>query len=176
MAENMPVYVEVWPVAADRLGIWLVSGTDAWRASLPVYSDDEPHSDVNHLLSENGARRDALLTHSTSWRVDGNRLLLTYVVVLGVSGNVRERWPEALPIDSSLTDVVGKPFDHDPTDPPTPRYIDVLMHALRHLAFLRDNDSTSNAALTAEWRTHLEGLHPALAGMYFGNEALPATE
>ncbi len=30
----------------------------------------------------------------------------------------------------------GKPLDYEPSKPPTPRHIDVLMHGLRHLRFL----------------------------------------
>jgi hypothetical protein len=31
--EPMTVHVEVWPVAADEIGLWLVSGDDCWRVT-----------------------------------------------------------------------------------------------------------------------------------------------
>jgi hypothetical protein len=37
----MIVIAEVWPVAADELGLWLLSG-DGPRPSLPVMDDSEP--------------------------------------------------------------------------------------------------------------------------------------
>ena len=39
MMEPMTTRVEVWPVAADELGIWLISGDDAWRPDLPVMAE-----------------------------------------------------------------------------------------------------------------------------------------
>src|SRR5271165_1416835 len=46
---------------------------------------------------------------------------------------VREAWPEARPINLDLAEVVGKPLSYRPSEAPTPRHIDVLMHGLRHL-------------------------------------------
>jgi hypothetical protein len=161
----MTVHVEVWPVAADEVGLWLVSGDDAWRAG-PVMSDDEPHSEVQYALSQHDAEEKAIITHSTSWRVDGQTILLTYLVVIQVSGLVRDTWSGALPISLDLANAVGKPLPYTPTEPPTPRYIDVLFHGLRHLRFLLDTDTTNAAALDSFWRRYLTALDPALATMY----------
>jgi hypothetical protein len=165
--EPMTVWVEVWPVAADTAGLWLVSGDDAWRSG-PVMADGEPHAEVCTLLatSEVEAIFAVELIHSTSWRVDGAAVILTYVVPLRGDGYVRDRWPGARPITLRLADAVGKPPPHDPTEPPEPRYIDVLMHALRHLRFLVDADASNRAAMDPELRRHLEPLEPALARMY----------
>ena len=51
MLEPMTVHVEVWPIAADEIGLWLVSGDDCWRAG-PVMADDEPHSEVEYAISQ----------------------------------------------------------------------------------------------------------------------------
>jgi hypothetical protein len=165
MAEPMTVHVEVWPVAADEVGLWLVSGDDAWQSG-PVMSDDEPHSEVQYALSRHNAEDKAALTHSTSWRVDGQVILLTYLVAIKVPALVRDTWPDALPISLDLAKVVGKPLPHAATEPPTPRYIDVLFHGLRHLRFLMDTDATNTAALDNHWRRYLAMLDPALATMY----------
>src|SRR6266536_6687257 len=111
MSEPMTIYVEVWPLAADSAGIWLVSGDDAWRPRLPVMGDSEPHFEVEQELSGHGAKHDAALLHSTSWRVDGPRVILTYVALIQCPGasHVRDRWPNALPVGPGLAEAVGKP-------------------------------------------------------------------
>jgi hypothetical protein len=129
-------------------------------------ADNEPHSDVEYLLGENEAQSDAVLLHSTSWRVDGPAIVLTYIAVIRCDGLVRDRWANAMPVSSSLTEVVGKPPTNSPIDPPAPRYVDVLMHGLRHLKFLLDTDATNAAALDDTWQRHLAELNPALATMY----------
>lgn len=166
MAENMAVWVEVWPIAADEIGIWLLSGQDAWRPALPVAADNEPHADVEMILAEHGILGQAPLLHSTSWRCDGPRLVLTYVAVVETSGLVRDGWSDALPVGLELAEAVGRPPTNAAYDAPTPRYIDVLLHSLRHLRFLIDNDATAAEALREPLRTHLISLQPALAGMY----------
>jgi hypothetical protein len=166
VSEPMQVWVEVWPVAADDAGIWLVSGLDAWRPSLPVMADEEPHADVELVLHENSAADDAVLLHSTSWRVDGPGVVLTYVAVLRKPGYVRANWPGAEPISPRLPRAVGRPLAHGAAEPPLPRHVDVLMHAVRHLRFLLDTDDTAAASLDAHWRRHLAEMTSALAGMY----------
>ncbi len=165
MGEPMTVYVEVWPVAADEVGLWLLSGEDAWWSG-PVRADDEPHSEVEYALSQHDAQDQVSLLHSTSWRVDGPHVVLTYMAVIATPGLVRETWPTALPISLDLADSVGKALPHQPTEPPTPRYVDVLLHGLRHLRFLLDTDPGNSAALNDSWRRHLAALSPALATMY----------
>ena len=173
----LAVRVEVWPVAADRFGIWLVSPEgDAWRSDL-LRADNEPHRAVQQVLREHPEQRHAAggaadsvrLLHSPSWRMDRDAVVLTYVAVLGGHGSheyVRDVWPDARPISHELTDAVGKPFPHGPIEPPTPRYIDVLLHGIRHLRFLLDTDDSARAELDDYWQLHLYNLHPALAGMY----------
>lgn len=163
--ENMPVRVEIWPVAADKAGVWLVSGEDAWR-SPNIGSDSEPHAEVEFILGQHDVIDKASLLHSTSWRVDGPALIVTYMVVVKVSGLIRDSWSQALPVSLDLAKAVGKPPTHSPLDPPTPRHIDVLIHGLRHLRFLLDTDVTNASALDENWRRHLSVLEPALATMY----------
>ena len=165
MLENMPVRVEIWPVAADQVGVWLVSGDDAWRSG-NVRADSEPHTEVEFVLADHDALEKATLFHSTSWRVDGPALLVTYMAVIEVNGLVRDSWPSALPVSLDLATAVGKPPTHSPVEPPAPRHIDVLIHGLRHLRFLLETDVTNASALNEEWRTHLSALEPALVTMY----------
>jgi hypothetical protein len=174
MTELMGVRAEIWPLAADEIGIWLLSGDDAWRTA-PISSDSEPHAEVElHLLS-NGAHAGLRFLHSTSWRVDGPHVILSYVTIIAVDDLIRAVWPNAAPITQQLINTVGKPGPGPTTEVPTPRYIDVLLHGLRHVRFLLDTDSAAKDALDSHWKRHLEALTPALAGMYHADE-LPAIE
>jgi hypothetical protein len=168
MTEPMSVRIEVWPLAADDAGIWLISGGDAWRPALPVLSDSEPHVDVERELAVHEVRSDAVLVHSTSWRVDATHVILTYVAVIDGDGSVRDRWPGALRVSAGLVYAADDPPAASPLDAPTPRSIDVLLHAIRHLRFLLDTDDAVRPALAGDWRRHLAHLQPALAGWYRG--------
>lgn len=165
MAENMPIIPEVWPVAADQVGIWLISGDDAWRTDA-VASDSEPHFELDMELWSRGVRERVTLMHSTSWRIDGPRMIVTYIAVVQADDLVRGIWPGARPITAKTLDAAGKPPAHAPTEAPAPRYIDVLVHGLRHLRFLMDWDSSNAEAIGEQMRRHLEPLRPALAGLY----------
>lgn len=162
--ESRSVVVEVWSISADACGIWLVSGGDAWR-SAAIPADSEPHFEVELLLAGHDAASPVCL-HSTSWRPDGPTVVLTYIAALVNSGVVLSQWPAALPVSADLLPVVGKPHPHGATEVPLPRYIDVLHHALHHLAYLVRTDGTVRAALPGYWAEHLADLESALAGMY----------
>ncbi len=166
MAENMPVIVEGWAVAADRAGLWLVSGGDAWRTAA-VPSDSGPHFELELELAAHGIDLDQVaLMHSTSWRADGPCLIVTYMVVVKADDLVRGTWRNALPITVRAAGEVGRPRTHAPGEPPEPTDFHVLMHGLRHLKFLLRHDATSAAAMGALWHFHLAAFEPALAGMY----------
>jgi hypothetical protein len=161
----MAAYVEVWPVVANSEGIWLVTGGEPWRPYTAIASDSDPHWEVEEVLAKNGVKHDVRLVHSTSWRMNSPGLILTYVAILKCPQELHKEWPSAVAIDISDSGV-DKPEGHGPTEAPTPRLSDVLMHGLRHLRFLRDTDTNSCAAMDDAWRAHLERLTPALAGMY----------
>jgi hypothetical protein len=163
----MSVLIELWPLAADETAIWLISGADPW-VSWQIPADNEPHFTAEQLASgqEDGIQFDLL--HSTSWRVDGSgHVLLTYVgIVTTTEEYVRTRWPNALPVTAELSQTVGRPLTHAAAEPPTPRDIDVLMHAIRHLRFLADTDESARSAMSPAWLRHLQTLRPALSGLY----------
>jgi hypothetical protein len=172
----MMVVAEVWPVAADELGLWLLSG-DGPRPSLPVMDDAEPFDYAEMELMQAGMWATTKVLHSTSWRVDRGDLVVTYLAVVGCDGLVRSRWPDALPISVKVADAVGQPPTHAAAEPPTVRYIDVLHHALRHLRFLTDPSSIGFDApiareLDETWQRHLTTFEPAIARMY-GREHRP---
>ena len=180
MGELMTVTVEVWPVAADDTGIWLLSGGDAWRYG-PVEAASDVHYEVELLLFQHGIdpgdavfirlpedtpRSDVL--HSTSWRPDGPTIVLTYMAVVKADGYVRETWPDAVPLTAAVPAAVGKAPPHGAAAVPVPRLVDVPFHGLRHLRFLAgpEGDAETAAALDANWLRHLAPLKPALAKMF----------
>jgi hypothetical protein len=179
MFEKMGITVEVWPLAADEAGIWLLSGDDAWRHG-PVWGDSDVHDEVERLLFDHGidpGSENFLVTpemppvaviHSTSWRPDGPAVVLTYMATVRVPGYVLETWPQAAPVTSALPAAVGKAPPHGAAQVPVPRVVDVLLHGLRHLKFLAgpDGDAETAAALDGNWLQHLAPLRPALAEMF----------
>lgn len=168
MSEPMRVMAEVWPVAADEAGLWLLSGMGAWQ-TWTVPADGDVHWEVETALSEHGiAPGGTAALHSTSWRPDGAAVVLTYIAVVKAPGLVRDRWPGALPVAPELARAVGKPPTHAAAEAPVPRDVDVLLHALRHLAYLAegDRDAETSAAMGETFRRQLKAFTPALAGMY----------
>ena len=130
-----------------------------------IAADSEPHYVVEELLDEHHALGDARIIHSTSWRAEDESIILTYVAALDCP-DVPDHWPGAQMVSAALADVVGKPTPHAADGPPLPRYVDVLLHAIRHLRFLLDYDATAAGALSPAWRRHLRAFAPALAGLY----------
>jgi hypothetical protein len=173
------VTVEVWPLAADEAGIWLLSDGDAWRYG-PVKAASDVHYEAELLLFAHDIDPDSALfveipgrpvtdvIHSTSWRPSGPTIVLTYMAVVRADGYVPETWPHASPITSALTAAVGPEPPHGATRVPVPRLIGVVLHGVRHLAFLgtEEGDAETAAALDGNWRRHLAPLRPALAKMF----------
>lgn len=170
MLEQLHVHVEIWPVAADSVGLWLISGTEPWRSG-PVPQDLGPRDEAQIVLDEHEVANSLHVIHSTSWRAERGHIMLTYIAAIKVSDLVREEWPAAVPVAPELAANVGKPAPTSPTGEPIPRYIDVLLHGIRHLRFLTYTDSPAREALGAQWRQHLELWEPALSGMYEEDDA-----
>lgn len=167
----MIVQAEVWPVAADETGLWLLG--DRPRPSLPVMSDAEPHDYAEMELMQACMWAATKVLHSTSWRVDHDRtqrcnyMVVTYLAVVACDGLVRGEYPDAIPITLAAADAeLGRVPTHGPTQAPAVRQFDVLFHALRHLRFLLVSDATVAHALPPVWGEHLAALDPAIARMY----------
>jgi hypothetical protein len=160
----MSVRAEVWGLSANDAGIWLINGGDAWRSGA-ISEDSDPHFAVEALLDQHNALGDAKIIHSTSWRAEDTSVVLTYVAALDCP-HVHDHWPGAQLVSAALADAVGTPNSHAADEAPLPRYVDVLLHAIRHLRFLLDYDATAASSFSATWRQHLMEFAPALAGMY----------
>jgi hypothetical protein len=94
-----------------------------------------------------------LVVHSTSWRYDDGRLILTYVAVVERAGELSDDLVEE-PI--ARTELARGDALRPPTEIATGQ---VVEHALRHLSLLVRDDPAIGAAL-ARWRTLLDGYAP----------------
>lgn len=175
--------VEVWPVAADIAGFWLLGGkTGAWDPIDATEATWSQHEAVEQVLGMHGALGVTRALHSTSWRPDVGKPwdVFTYIACVDAGQAVIDVWPEARPIGRALLQAVGKPYVHDPTAAPLPRFIDVAAHAIRHIRLLTNPHCDAFDAVTATavsglpgdgtgrswWDVHLEGLKGQLAGLY----------
>jgi len=169
MLEPMTVWVEVWPVAADEAGLWLLSDGEPWLDG-PVMADSSEHFTVDMLLrSRSIAADDLLWLHSTSWHPDGPRHVDTYLAVVDLAGSPAcELFPHAVPITPDLYGhpEVCKPPTHGATEEPVPRELDVLFHALGHLKDQIRKNATTRGAVGEVWAARLEPFEETLAGMY----------
>jgi hypothetical protein len=178
MAEPMSTWSEVWPVAADEAGIWLLTG-DRLITESPVMSDSDPWDEAKLLLAAIGVTDPGALKylHGTSCRPDRGKWVVTHVAVVETDGPALADWPFALPLTPELMDHVGKPLPHGPTSAPIPRDVDVAYHAAGHLADLLARNSEFRALVYGEvgtpptpagphWHQHLSVLEPKLAQMY----------
>lgn len=164
-AELMGVRAEVWPVAATAEGLWLLSGVEGLQSG-PVPVRMSVAEAVRGLLRSIGIGEDDLaIMHGTSCRDEYGYAVQTHIAVVNCP-DVLAHWPVAEPISLEVLGQVGPPPAHGPAEVPDNRYIDVLAHALRHLAFLREHDATAAAAMPALMVPHLAELSPVLYVMY----------
>ena len=94
-----------------------------------------------------------LLVHSTSWRHEGDRLILTYVVAVEPPDELSEYLIEE-PVaraDLARGDALGPPTDIDVSQ--------VIEHAFRHLSWLVKDDAVVGEAL-ADWVSFLDRYEP----------------
>ena len=94
-----------------------------------------------------------LLVHSTSWRHEGDRLILTYVAAVAPPDEVTAYLTEEPVIRADLArgDALGPPTDIGVAQ--------VIEHAFRHLAWLVSDDAVVGETL-AEWKAFLHSYEP----------------
>lgn len=188
--EPMGVAAEGWLLAADAGGAWLCVPRQEPSA---VYSDGDPWYTAKLDLAGLGvldphddlfAPRPDLLPydaelvflHGTSGRPDNGRWLVTHAAIADVAGgDVLAVFPDALPVTPELLEYVGCPIPHGPTTAPVPRDVDVLFHAIGHLAYLRETNGEWQGVLERSasgqaWLDYLAPLAPLLAKQYTRRE------
>jgi hypothetical protein len=126
------------PIHAETLRL-------GWRA------DRQPGEIVSAAATRYGLQ--PLLVHSTSWRYEDARLVLTYVVAVSVPDQLNEHLADE-PVrraDLARGDAMGPP--------PEIGVDQVIEHAFRHLSWLVKDDEAVRDALP-EWVAFLDTYEP----------------
>lgn len=113
--------------------------------------DQQPGDIVAHAARRYGLA--PLLVHSTSWRLEAGRVVLTYVVAVERPRELNENLADE-PVsraDLARGDAMGPP--------PEIAVSQVLEHAFRHLSWLVKDDDAVRAALP-EWVAFLDAYEP----------------
>ena len=145
-----PVEAEVFVVYHRDGRIWLTGpcGAAPWR----IESRERHPIELVHNMAAD-ALGALTLVHSTSWRWEHDAVVLSFLVVVDPE---HARGLES--VDVGRDDLARSTA----TDaPPTIASSQVLEHALRHLAWLAEDDPAVKGALSASWRTSLAGYVPA---------------
>jgi class 3 adenylate cyclase/CRP-like cAMP-binding protein/tetratricopeptide (TPR) repeat protein len=144
--------VEILPLfVRDGGARWLRPvGEGSWH--VPGASGEHPGESTAAALASAGLRAEAI--HSTSWRHDRGRLVLTYVAVLEDQGTMPEGFEERPVRRAEL--VRGSATDA----PPAVGVEAVIEHALRHLSWLRADDPSMGRTLGPEWGAVLASYQP----------------
>jgi hypothetical protein len=147
-------------VSQSLEGLLVYLGPEGARVLRPIHAttlrvgwpaDRQPGEVVLAAARRYGLR--PLLVHSTSWRLDGPRVVLTYVVAVERPGELNENLADE-PVaraDLARGDAMGPPPDIGVAQ--------VLEHAFRHLSWLVKDDAAVRDALP-EWTAFLDGYEP----------------
>ena len=123
-------------------------GPDAWY--IESHDEDDPMEIVRRLSTN--LLGPPVLVHSTSWRRGFGGVLLTFLVVIG-EGQAAQL--EGVPVAradlarNSSTEAAKKISTQQ-----------VVEHALRHMAWLAQDDAAVRAALSPAWLAALAGYVP----------------
>jgi hypothetical protein len=144
-------------VKAEVYLVWLedgsirLGGPDGPRAwELEIGAGEHPVEAVDRIVRH--AVGEPLLVHSTSWRREGGAVVLSFLVVVD---------PGLVTGQPSI--VVGREDlarSSARAAPAVIATIQVLEHALRHLAWLAEDDDVVRHELSEEWRAALAGYVP----------------
>lgn len=145
-----PVQAEVFVVwlNGDRLELTGPDGAAAWLIELG--ETEHPVAVVDRIVRD--VIGEPMLVHSTSWRRDRGAVILSFVVAIEAAQRGKM---ESRPIGRSelaRSDATSAPSAIGPGQ--------VLEHALRHLAWLAQDDPVVRAKLSDGWRAALAGYVP----------------
>lgn len=160
------VQCEILPVACvSGKIVALTQHSDAaapvpgWWRELPL-GQHPTEVVVETLTRELGAVFDQprSVVHSTSWRYEGEQLVLSYLAALPSLAGA----PPGFALQPVGTRSAGMGRTSDPGAIPV---MDVITHGLRHLAMLRISDATVADTLSAGWHELLASWNPLPAGL-----------
>ena len=145
-------WLEILPVLHDGGTIRCLRprGQQSWRVP---HDRGQVGAAVTRELAGAGLR--AAVVHSTSWRQERELVLLTHLVVLAAGTVVVAPGFEMRRVRRRELARGGA------TQPPVSVDVDqVLEHALRHLAWLHQEDRAVRSAMEPGWRDRLRGYRP----------------
>ena len=145
-----PVQAEVFVVRmrGGRLELTGPCGPDAWY--IESHDDDDPMEVVKRLSTQ--LMGPPLLVHSTSWRRGPGGVFLSFLVVVG-----EDQATDLASVPIGRTQLARNSATEAATGVATSQ---VVEHALRHVAWLAQDDEAVRAALPAAWMTELAGYVP----------------
>jgi len=145
-----PVQAEVFVVRLrrDRLELTGPCGPDAWY--IESHPDDDPMEVVKRLSTN--LMGPPLLVHSTSWRRGAGGVILSFLVVVG-----EDQASELASVPIGRADLARNTATDSATGIATSQ---VVEHALRHVAWLAQDDTAVQAALSPAWLALLAGYVP----------------
>jgi hypothetical protein len=144
--------LEVLPVGLGEDGLFWMKPVHAASLRVGLAASAKPGDTVLDVLSWYPLH--AIVVHSTSWRHEEGRVILTYVAAV--------QRPATLPRDSLVAIPVGRTELARAEAMAAPKAIGVdavLEHALRHLSWLVQDDPAVTQAL-AGWREVLVAFEP----------------
>jgi hypothetical protein len=168
MSNDLPTVIELLVLGADQTAPWLLSG-DRPLVSDAVQSDVGKYGTAEQTAQWFLRGLPLKVLHQTSSRDAKNLGVETWVAIPDLGDEpVVSYFPGAAPVTPELLETVGRPFPHGAAQPPLNRTVDVLQHALRHIAWLIGpfGDANIRAALEPWWPVHLRTLQPALSTLY----------
>jgi len=145
-----PVQAEVFVVRlrGDRLELTGPCGPEAWY--IESHPDDDPMEVVNRLATN--LMGPPLLVHSTSWRRGTGGVILSFLVVVG-----DDQASDLASVPIGRADLARNTATEGATAIATSQ---VVEHALRHVAWLAQDDAAVQAALSPAWLAVLAGYVP----------------
>jgi hypothetical protein len=160
------VIVETWCLQCER-GRWRTVPA----VVVPLADGGHPHECARGVAESFGLRADVV--HSTSWRMVDGAVVLTYVVVFAsVAGMDAHAAASMFDVHRDHDHRRGTEAGHTSSadvDACAPRLditgLEVVHHALHHLALLARTNTVIAAALTPAARAALAPLAPAGAGV-----------
>jgi hypothetical protein len=144
--------LEVLPVGIDEYGLFWMKPIHADSLRVGLGASAKPHETVIQMLA--WYPLEPVVVHSTSWRHEEGRVILTYVAVITP--------PAALPPDSLVKVRIGRAELARGEAMAAPESISVdavIEHALRHLSWLVKDDSAVMHSLAA-WKDVLARYQP----------------
>lgn len=143
--------IEILPVLLRDSRIWSLCPEHADSFIVGWPAGAKPEEVAAKAMGQLGM--EAVVLHSTSWRHAGKEVVLTYISVVPPDSVPPQSWRMALIARSELA-------RGDATAPPSAiGVVQVQEHALRHLAWLRQDDPTI-AGLLDDWSHALSAYIP----------------